>query len=74
MVAAQKGSQSKQMKLAQKDLMASILECNKKLLNFRFTDKVLRTLYKIEQSDQAFIQTIFENFDFGAKSTVTLIP
>lgn len=50
------------------------MEVNKKLLNYDFTDKILRQIYLINQSNESLINEIIKNFEMGAKNTVTLIP
>jgi tRNA A37 N6-isopentenylltransferase MiaA len=51
-----------------------ILEVNKKVSNFDFTDKILRAIYRIDQRNEPLIKQIIENFNEGSKNTVTLIP
>lgn len=51
-----------------------MLEVNKKLFNFDFTDRLLRQIHLINQSNELLINDIIENFEMGAKNTVTLIP
>ena len=51
-----------------------MLEVNKNLFNFEFTDRILRSIHLINQSNESLINDIIKNFEMGAKNTVTLIP
>jgi len=51
-----------------------MLTVNKLLKNFQFTDRILRKIYQLDQSKEEFIEEIISNFDYGSKSTITLIP
>jgi len=54
-------------------ILKNLLEANKKLLNYEYTDRILRLVHK-GGSNQSLIMDIINNFEFGAKNTVTLIP
>ena len=56
------------------DILHDILEVNKKVYNFDFTDKILRAIYRIDQRNEPLIKQIISNFNEGSKNTVTLIP
>ena len=55
-------------------ILQKMLDLNKKVLNFDYTDRILRAVYKIDKQNEPLIKQIIENFDKGSKNTVTLIP
>ena len=63
-----------QAKAIECSILRNLLRANQTILNYSFTDRILRKIHSVEGNTPRIIQEIVENFDFGAKSTVTLIP
>ena len=40
-----------------------MLDLNKRVYNFDYTDKILRQVYKINKQNEPLIEQIIENFD-----------
>jgi hypothetical protein len=55
-------------------VLKKMLEVNKCLFSYDFTDRILRSIHLINQSNESLINEIIKNFEMGAKNTVTLIP
>ena len=55
-------------------ILNKILDINKKLHNYEFTDRILRSIYKADKLNKSLIKVIMQNLDKGSKNTVTLIP
>ena len=55
-------------------VLKKMLEVNKRLLNYDFTDKILRQIHQINQSKESLLNEIIKNYEMGVKNTVTLIP
>ena len=56
------------------EILYQILNINKKLHNYEFTDRILRSIYRTDKFNKSLIKEIMQNLDQGAKNTVTLIP
>ena len=56
------------------EILRNIMNINKKLFNYKFTDQVLRTIYSLSPKDSNLISEILSNFSYGSRNTVTLIP
>jgi hypothetical protein len=51
------------------------MRLNLKLVNFNYTDKLLRIQSKCKSSTpRDLVKDIVENLEYGAKNSVTLIP
>ena len=56
------------------EILNQILNINKKLHNYEFTDRILRSIYRADKLNKSLIKVIMQNLDQGSKNTVTLIP
>lgn len=55
-------------------VLRNMLKSNQTLLNYGFTDRLIRGLCKIDSNHENLLKEIITNFDKGAQNTVTLIP
>jgi hypothetical protein len=63
-----------QAKAIECSILRNLLLANQTILNYSFTDRILRRIHSIEGNTPRIIKEIVDNFEFGAKTTVTLIP
>ena len=45
------------------EILQKMLDLNKRVYNFDYTDKILRQVYKINKQNEPLIEQIIENFD-----------
>ena len=56
-------------------VIRNLMRLNMKLVNFQYTDRLLRAMAKIKSaSPKDLVKDIVDNLEYGAKNSVTLIP